>query len=100
MDEAGEGMPAFVAFPGERRATIRGTNPLGRVDGEIERRTGVAGIFPDGRAPKAIDAVARLAGAVLLEQNHGGAVQRRYTGRETPAPISDAPAVGLPAVTA
>ncbi len=43
-------------------------------------------------------AVTRLVGAILLEQNDEWAVQRRYMSLETLAPVSDAPAVSLPAV--
>ena len=43
-------------------------------------------------------AVTRLVGALLLEQNDEWAIQRRYMTLETLAPISDDPAVSLPAV--
>jgi transposase-like protein len=61
---------------------------------EIKRRTEVAGIFPNE------DAITRLVGAILLEQNDEWAMQRRYLTFETLAPASDAPSVSLPAVTA
>ena len=52
-----------------------------RLNGEFKRRTDVAGIFPND------DAIGRLAGAILLEQNDEWAVQRnRYMTRETIAP--------------
>ncbi len=52
----------------------------------------MAGIFPNE------DAIIRLVGAVLLEQNDEWAVQRaRYMTLETIAPIGDDPAVSLPA---
>jgi hypothetical protein len=47
------------------------------------------------------DAITRLVGAILLEQNDEWAVQRvRYMTLETIAPLSDDPIVSLPAVTA
>ena len=92
MDAAEEDVLAFMAFPREHRAKIHSTNPLERVNCEIKRRTDVVGIFPNE------DAVTRLVGAILLEQNDEWAVQRRYMSLETLAPISDAPNVSLPAV--
>ncbi|KYK44208.1 transposase [Bradyrhizobium liaoningense] len=67
--------------------------PAFRAPGEIKRRTEVVGIFPNE------DAIVRLVGAILLEQNDEWAVQRaRYMTLETIAPLSDDPIVGLPAV--
>jgi putative transposase len=52
----------------------------------------VVGIFPNE------DAIIRLVGAILLEQNDEWTVQRaRYTTLETISPIGDDPAVSLPA---
>ena len=69
------------------------TNPIERLNGEIKRRTEVVGIFPNE------DAIMRLVGAILLEQNDEWAVQRaRYMTLETIIPLSDDPAVSLPAI--
>jgi putative transposase len=69
------------------------TNPIERLNGEIKRRTDVVGIVPNE------DAIIRLVGAILLEQNDEWAVQRaRYMTLETIAPLSDDPTVNLPAL--
>ena len=93
MDEAEADVLAFMSFPKDHRPKIHCTNPLERLNGEIKRRTEVVGIFPNE------DAITRLVGAILLEQNDEWAVQRaRYMTLETIAPLSDDPIVKLPAV--
>ena len=93
MDEAEADVLAF--FPKDHRPKIHSINPLGRLNGEIKRRADVVGIFPNE------DAVTRLVGALLLEQNDEWAVQRgRYMSLETIAPLSDDPTIKLPAVAA
>jgi putative transposase len=93
MDDAEPDVLAFMTFPKDHRAKIHSTNPLERLNGEIKRRTEVIGIFPNE------DAITRLVGALLLEQNDEWAVQRgRYMSLETIAPLSDDPIIKLPAV--
>ena len=93
MDEAEADVLAYMTFPKDHRAKIHSPNPLERVNGEVRRRTDVVGIFPNE------DAITRLVGAILLEQNDERAVQRaRYMTLETMAPFSDDPLVSLPAL--
>ena len=91
----GDYAPASQPTRRKARNGIPDTNPLERVNGEIKRRSDVVGIFPNE------EAVVRLIGALLLEQNDEWAVQRaRYMSLETIAPLSDDPAVSLPASAA
>jgi transposase-like protein len=95
MDEAETDVLAFMSFPKDHRPKIHSTNPLERLNGEIKRRTEVVGIFPNEQA------ITRLVGAILLEQNDEWAVQRaRYMTLETIAPLRDDPFVKLPAAAA
>lgn len=90
LDEAETDVLAYMTFPVAHRAKLHSTNPLERVNGEIKRRTEVVGIFPNE------DAIVRLVGAILLEQNDEWAVQRgRYMTLETIAPLGDDPAVSF-----
>ena len=92
MDEAEPDVLAYMAFPKEHWTKLHSANPLERLNGEIKRRTSVVGIFPNE------DAITRLAGAILLEQNDEWAVQRaRYMTLATLAPLSDNPIVSLSA---
>jgi len=93
MDEAETDVLAYMAFPPDHWPKLHSTNGLERLNGEIKRRTEVVGIFPND------EAIVRLVGAILLEQNDEWAVQRtRYMTLETIASLRDDPVVGLPAV--
>jgi putative transposase len=65
----------------------------GQLQLQLQRRTEVVGIFPND------EAIIRLVGAILHEQNDEWAVQRGcYMTPETIATLSDDAVVGLPAV--
>ena len=90
MDEAEEDVLAYMDFPSAHWVKLHSTNPIERPNGEIKRRTNVVGIFPNE------EAIIRLVGAILLEQNDEWAVQRaRYMTLETITPLSDTQIVGL-----
>jgi len=93
MDDAEEDVLAYMTFPKQHWTKLHSTNPIERLNGEIKRRTEVVGIFPND------DAIVRLVGALLLEQNDEWAVQRsRYLTLETINQMSDDPLISLPAV--
>jgi putative transposase len=92
MDGAEHDVLAHRAFAREHWPQLASTNPLERLNGEIKRRTNVVGIFPNPQA------VARLVGAILLEQNDEWAVARRYMTLETMRPSADTELVSLPAL--
>ena len=59
LDDAEPDVLAYMTFPKEHRAKLHSTDEIER----LERRTDVVGIFPND------DAIVRLVGALLLEQN-------------------------------
>jgi transposase-like protein len=80
-------------FPTAHRTKLHSTNSLERLNGEVKRRTDVVGIFPND------EAIYRLVGAILMEQNDEWAVQRaRYMTLETIAALGDDAVVSLPAM--
>ncbi len=72
-----------MGFPKAHRTQIASTNPLGRVNMEIKRRTDVVGIFPNDAA------IVRLIRALLLEQNDERQLQRRDMQLEGLQVVSD-----------
>ena len=94
MDGAEDAVLAYMAFPKNHWPQIHSTNPIERLNREIKRRTNVVSIFPNEAA------IVRLVGAILLEQNDGWAVSRRYKSLETLAGLSDTPTVRQSAIPA
>jgi transposase-like protein len=93
MDEAEHDVLAYMSFPRQHWTKLHSTNPIERLNGEIKKRTDVVGIFPNE------DAIVRLVGAMLLEQNDEWAVQRsRYMTVEIIGQMSDDPIISMPAV--
>src|SRR5262245_18970698 len=74
---------AFMSFPRDHWSQLHSTNSLERLNKEVKRRTNVVGIFPND------EAIVRLVGALLLEQNDEWAVTRRYMSLETVAKVCE-----------
>jgi putative transposase len=94
MDEAEYDVLTYMTFPKVHWNQIRSTNPIERLNREVKRRTNVVQIFPNE------EALVRLVGALLHEQNGEWAVSRRYMPPETMAGLSDDASAGPPAIAA
>ena len=76
---------AHMSFPAEHWRQLHSTNPLERLNKEIKRRSNVVGIFPNHQA------VIRLVGAVLMEQQDEWEITRRYFSMESMRRVLEQP---------
>jgi len=90
LDGAEDDLLAFMDFPREHWRQLSTTNPLERVNREIKRRTNVVGIFPNR------EAVIRLVGAILMEQQDEWTTGRRYFSTESMQKILQGTAAEIP----
>ena len=93
MDESEADVLAYMSFPSQHRTKLHGTNPLERLNKELKRRADVVGIFPNE------EAIIRLIGAVLFEQNDDWQGQHRYMQVEAFAQIDAVQSDPLPSIT-
>lgn len=77
LREAEDDLLTFFDFPSQHWASISSTNTLERLNAEIDRRTGVVGIFPNRAA------LLRLTTAILQEQHDEWQDGKRHFSRES-----------------
>jgi transposase-like protein len=94
MDEAEADVLAYMALPARHRTKLHSTNPLERLNKEVNRRADVVGIFPNEAS------ITRLVGAVLLDQNDNWQLQHRYMQIEGMAELDAATAPEIDGDTA
>ncbi len=82
IDDSEADVLAHMDFPSQHRTKIHSTNPLERLNKEVNRRSDVVGIFPNEGA------IIRLIGAVLLEANDEWQLQHRYMQTEAMAELT------------
>src|SRR4051794_23793487 len=98
MDDSEHDVLAYMTFPFQPRTKLHSTNPWERLNKKVKRRADVVGIFPNKAS------IARLIGAVLLEQNDEWLIQHRYMPIEGMAqltpPLIDTDPAKLPPLAA